>query len=35
MIGDQRKFNVALITLKLTNYGDDIICQSDTLIIQT
>lgn len=32
MIGDQRKFNVALITLKLTNYGDDIICQTDAII---
>ena len=32
MIGDQRKFNVALITLKLTNYGDDIICQPDAII---
>ncbi len=29
MIGDQQKYNIALITLKLSNYGDDVIAGDD------
>ena len=33
MIGDKQKYNIALITLKLSNYGDDIIAGNDALIM--
>lgn len=33
MIGDQQKYNIALITLKLSNYGDDIISGEDALVL--
>lgn len=32
MIGDKKKYNIALITLKLTNYGDDIVSCDDALV---
>ncbi len=33
MIGDQQKYNIALITLKLSNYGDDIISGEEALVL--